>query len=89
MGGGILSEPSPPTLATHRQDTDSGLWKSLDVQAVKKKRTDQERKRRKLCGDIGARFSKGREVAIGYDGISNALTTAICKDNLVSEILWI
>ena len=36
----------------------------MDAQAVKKRRTEEERKRRSLFGDKGAKFS-AREIILG------------------------
>lgn len=37
----------------------------LDVQPIKRRRTDEERKRRHLYGDKGATFSKAKEIYLG------------------------
>lgn len=57
-----------------------------DHQAVKRRRTEEERQRRSLFGDKGATFSS-REIALGGD-IMTALTTVVEKDNIIFEILW-
>lgn len=57
-----------------------------DYQAVKRRRTEEERQRRSLFGDKGATFSS-REIALGGD-IMTALTTVVEKDNIIFEILW-
>ena len=59
----------------------------MDVQPIKKRRTEQERLRRHLYGDKGATFSKAKEKILGGD-IMNTITTVVSKDNLISEILW-
>ena len=59
--------------------------KRIDVRAVGRARTQQERERRHREGDAGAKFSGGKYgVLLGR--IVGALTTAETKDNLVAEI---
>ena len=59
-----------------------------DARPIKRVRTEEERLRRRMFGDEGARFSS-RTLAIGTEEISGALTTVATKDNIISEILWI
>lgn len=57
----------------------------IDVLAVGRERTEEEKRRRHLYGDKGAKFSQGKRMCIlGY--ISGAVTTMMTKDNLVCEI---
>ena len=56
------------------------------AQPVKRVRTEEERKRRHLYGDDGAKFSS-RQMVAGNDGIMGALTTVVKKDNLVMEAM--
>jgi hypothetical protein len=57
----------------------------VDIYAVGRERTEEEKRRRHLYGDKGARFSKAKRMCIlGY--ISGAVTTMMTKDNLVCEI---
>ena len=88
-GGENPSEQSRETSDVLLQETESRSSRFIDYQAVKRIRTDQERRRRHLHGDKGATFSRGKTIALGNDDIMNALTTVISKDNLISEILWI
>ena len=55
-----------------------------DARAIKRVRTDEERQRRKLHGDSGAKFSSRKMVAGG--GIMGAITTVVEKDNIIIEI---
>ena len=52
-----------------------------------KQRTDEERRRRHLYGDSGAKFTS-KKLAIG-GGIMTCLTTVPEKDNIIFEIQWI
>ena len=54
----------------------------IEYQALKRRRTEQERQRRKQFGDAGAKFG-AKELCFGYDGISNTITCAIAKDDLI------
>lgn len=58
-----------------------------DAQPLKRRRTEDERRRRHLHGDKGATFSKGKESYIGNDGIANTVTTVFSKDNIIAEIM--
>ena len=58
-----------------------------DAQSVRKRRTEEERKRRHLHGDSGAVFST-RRLLLGGDTMT-ALTTFYDKDNIIFEISWI
>lgn len=59
----------------------------LDVRTIRKVRTEEEKRRRHLFGDAGAKFSQ-RKLEMG-GGIMNSLTTFVEKDNIIFEILWI
>ena len=59
--------------------------KVIDVFAVGRERTEEEKKRRHLYGDKGAKFSKGKRLCLLSD-ISGCVTTFATKDNLVCEI---
>lgn len=59
--------------------------KIVDVLAVGRERTEEEKKRRHLYGDKGAKFSKGKRMCLLSD-ISGCVTTFATKDNLVCEI---
>ena len=59
--------------------------KKIDVLAVGRERTEEEKKRRHLYGDKGAKFSKGKRLCLLSD-ISGCVTTFATKDNLVCEI---
>ena len=57
----------------------------VDARAVGRDRTREEKARRHLEGDAGARFSEGKYgVLLGR--ISNCITTFVSKDCLVAEI---
>lgn len=56
------------------------------AQPIKRERTEQEKLRRHLNGDKGAKFSARRMVP-GKDGVMGAITTVIEKDNLVMEAM--
>lgn len=63
------------------------MYMRYEVRTIRRVRTEEEKKRRHLYGDKGAKFSS-RRMALG-GGIMNALTTVEEKDNLICEILWI
>lgn len=56
------------------------------AQPIKRERTEEEKLRRHLHGDKGARFS-ARQMVPGKDGVMGAITTVIEKDNLIMEEL--
>lgn len=58
-----------------------------ESRTVVKQRTDEERRRRHLYGDSGAKFTS-KKLAIG-GGIMTCLTTVPEKDNIIFEIQWI
>ena len=62
----------------------TSFW-SRSAQHAKRVRTDQERLRRHLYGDKGAKFSS-RKLVPGTNGIMGALTTVIEKDNLIVDM---
>ena len=55
------------------------------VKAIGRERTEEEKKRRHLYGDKGAKFSKGKQLCLRGD-IIGAITTLCTKDNLICEI---
>lgn len=48
-------------------------------------RTEEEKRRRHLYGDQGAKFSS-RKLVAGTNGIMGAITTVVKKDNLIVEM---
>ena len=58
--------------------------KRTEVRAVGRERTEEEKLRRHLHGDKGAKFSKGKRMCILGD-VSGCVTTLATKDNLVAE----
>jgi hypothetical protein len=58
--------------------------KKTDVRAVGRERTEEEKLRRHLYGDKGAKFSEGNQMCILGDVIGT-ITTFATKDNLVVE----
>ena len=56
------------------------------AQPIKRERTEEEKLRRHIHGDKGARFS-ARQMVPGKDGVMGAITTVIEKDNLIMEEL--
>lgn len=57
----------------------------IDVRAVGRDRTAQEKARRHLHGDSGARFSEGKYGVI-LGRIAQTVTTFATKDNLIAEV---
>ena len=57
----------------------------IDVYAVGRERTEEEKLRRHLYGDKGAKFSKGKRLCL-LGNVSGCVTTLATKDNLVCEI---
>lgn len=55
------------------------------VKAVGRERTEEEKRRRHLYGDKGAKFSKGKRMCLLGD-ISGTITTVPTKDNMICEI---
>ena len=56
------------------------------AQPIKRERTEEEKLRRHLHGDKGAKFSD-RQMVPGKDGVMGAITTVIEKDNLIMEAM--
>lgn len=56
------------------------------AQPIKRERTEEEKLRRHLNGDKGAKFS-ARQMAPRKDGVMGAITTVIEKDNLIMEAM--
>lgn len=57
----------------------------IAVLAVGRERTEDEKKRRHLYGDKGAKFSGGKQLCLRGE-ISGCITTFATKDNLIAEI---
>ena len=60
------------------------MSKIIAVRAVGRERTEEEKLRRHLHGDKGAKFSKGKRMCILGD-VCGCVTTFATKDNLVAE----
>lgn len=59
--------------------------KIIQALAIGRERTEEEKKRRRIYGDKGAKFSKGKRMCLLGD-VSGCVTTLATKDNLVCEI---
>ena len=59
--------------------------KIVDIRAVGRERTEEEKHRRHLHGDKGASFSKGKRMCL-LGGVIGCVTTFDTKDNLICEI---
>ena len=59
--------------------------KIVEVLAVGRERTEEEKQRRHLYGDKGAKFSQGKRMCLLGD-ISGCVTTFATKDCLICEI---
>ena len=59
--------------------------KIVDIRAVGRERTEEEKHRRHLHGDKGASFSKGKRMCL-LGGVIGCVTTFATKDNLICEI---
>ncbi len=57
----------------------------IDARAIGRERTEEEKRRRHLYGDKGAKFSGGKRLCILGD-ISGCVTTTTTNDNLIYEI---
>lgn len=75
-----MESPTP----LHQSKKTTSFW-SKSAQHAKRVRTDEERLRRHLHGDKGAKFSS-RKLVPGTNGIMGALTTVIEKDNLIVDM---
>lgn len=60
--------------------------KITQILAVGRERTEEEKKRRHLFGDKGAKFSRGGKRMCLLGDIIGCVTTLATKDNLVCEI---
>lgn len=59
--------------------------KVIDVFAVGRERTEEEKRRRHLYGDKGAKFSKGKRMCL-VGRVIGCVTTLAMKDNLVCVV---
>mgnify|MGYP006992195763 CR=1 FL=1 len=59
---------------------------NADAQPIKRCRTEEEKLRRHIYGDKGAKFS-AKKTHLG-NSIMTSLTTATDKDNIIFEIQW-
>ena len=57
----------------------------VDILAVGRERTEEEKRRRHLYGDKGAKFSQGKRLCL-LGNVIGCVTTLASKDNLVCEI---
>ena len=71
------------TLSPQSRRTTS-CWKYIP-QHAKRVRTEEEKRRRHLYGDKGAKFSS-RKLVPGTNGIMGAITTVVEKDNLIVDM---
>ena len=60
--------------------------KKKDAKPIRRKRTEEEKRRRHLYGDSGAKFS-ARQLWVGTGGVMSAITTVYDKDNIIAEIM--
>ena len=79
FGGGLCN-----TITSVQKDN---LVVEYIAQPIKRERTEEEKLRRHLHGDKGAKFSKGKQMAVGSDGIMNTITSVYSKDNLIMEAM--
>ena len=61
------------------------MSKIIAVRAVGRERTEEEKLRRHLFGDKGAKFSQGKKLCF-LGEIIGTITTLPTKDNLIAEI---
>lgn len=61
------------------------MSKMIQARAVGRERTEEEKLRRHLHGDRGAKFSQGKRICLLGD-ICGCVTTMATKDNLICEI---
>jgi len=59
--------------------------KIVDVRAVGRERTEDERRRRHLHGDKGAKFSQGKRLCL-LGRVVGCITALPTQDNLICEI---
>lgn len=78
IGGGVSN-----TITSVQKDN---LVVEYIAQPIKRERTEEEKLRRHLHGDKGAKFSS-RQMSIRKDGVMGAITTVTEKDNLIMEAM--
>ena len=61
------------------------VYEETDTYAIGRERTEEEKRRRHLYGDKGAKFSQGKRLCL-LGRVSGTLTTMATKDNLICEI---
>lgn len=77
IGGGVSN-----TLTSVQKDN---LVLEYAAYPIKRERTEEEKLRRHMFGDKGAKFSKGKQMTVGKDGIMSTITSVYSKDNLIME----
>ena len=60
--------------------------RKLTTQILTRERSEEEKRRRHLHGDKGAKFSLGKVPRIDYGGILGTVTTMVTKDILLIEL---
>lgn len=75
---------APPSCAAANYCYLKDMKKPIEIRAVGRERTEEEKQRRHLYGDKGASFSKGKQTCILGD-MSGCVTTFATKDNQVAE----
>ena len=63
-----------------------GVPKIVEARAIGRERTEEEKLRRRLYGDKGAKFSQGKQMCLLGD-ITGCLTTIPTKDNLIATMI--
>lgn len=53
---------------------------------LKRERSEEEKRRRHLHGDKGAKFSGGKIPCVDWGGVIGTVTTMVTKDLLLMEI---
>ena len=60
--------------------------KHLTTQILTRERSEEEKRRRHLHGDKGAKFSLGKVPKIDLGGVIGTVTTMVTKDLLLIEL---
>lgn len=82
---GYVKEDMHRHLPLRLGNTTTMYLRYLRTDILKRERSEEEKRRRHLHGDKGAKFSAGKIPCIDKTGVVGAITTMVTKDLLLIE----
>lgn len=82
---GYVRDATHRLLLPRRGNTTTMYLRYLRTDILKRERSEEEKLRRHLHGDKGAKFSAGKIPCIDRRGVVGAITTMVTKDLLLIE----